>query len=83
MSGSTKNQQPLVIGKKKNWKVLEMFPIIRIDESNAYYDFRSHLTFPKRSFILIMAFIQSKKAAGKPNLFCQVWFDGIADPIFS
>ena len=48
---------------------------------NAYYDNRNYLKEQDRSTIRVMT-VQSRNVT-KANLFCQIWFEGIADPVIS
>ena len=50
---------------------------------NAYYDTRRYLKFRDQALIRIMTFINPPNALGGPKPFCQIWFDGIDDPIIS
>ena len=50
---------------------------------NAYYDSRKYLKYKNQAFIRIMALVQPPNVFGTPKPFCQLWFDGIEEPVTS
>ena len=49
---------------------------------NAYYDNRNYLKKNGKSTIRVMT-VHTRNHSKDANLFCQIWFDGIADPVIS